>query len=222
MSIVTLTPQSGDYGIDVFADRDNERIAIQAKMYGGTARKINRTVVMELEGARKFADCTAAAIVTDGNVLADARAVADKLGIAIIYLAPETASRVTSVHATDPGNDKPSNIGGSISFDQIWHDYVMPLRGKNIELMSGDTNRILSVDQGSIKRISKNGCESYIPIEPFRFAVNRLLSVGRVTAQDILDSDKGRYSRGVFAILARVPLFELEKSTPPALRYRKK
>ena len=29
-----LTPQSGDYGIDIFATKGEEKIAIQVKMYG--------------------------------------------------------------------------------------------------------------------------------------------------------------------------------------------
>lgn len=33
---VTVTPASNDYGIDIIATRGNEKIAIQAKMYGGT------------------------------------------------------------------------------------------------------------------------------------------------------------------------------------------
>lgn len=37
-----LTPYSGDWGIDVIATKVNEKIAIQAKMYGGSSRKVNR------------------------------------------------------------------------------------------------------------------------------------------------------------------------------------
>lgn len=33
---VTVTPASNDHGIDIIATRGNEKIAIQAKMYGGT------------------------------------------------------------------------------------------------------------------------------------------------------------------------------------------
>ena len=50
---VELTSYSSDYGIDVFASKAKEKIAVQAKMYG-TSRKINRQMVMELFGAKAF------------------------------------------------------------------------------------------------------------------------------------------------------------------------
>jgi HJR/Mrr/RecB family endonuclease len=40
----------GDYGVDVFATKGKEKIAVQAKMYGSGTRKINRQMVMELHG----------------------------------------------------------------------------------------------------------------------------------------------------------------------------
>ena len=42
------TSYSGDYGIDVFATKGKEKIAVQVKMYGDSTRKINRQMVMEL------------------------------------------------------------------------------------------------------------------------------------------------------------------------------
>lgn len=36
---VETTPYSGDYGVDVIAQKGEERIAIQVKMYGNSARK---------------------------------------------------------------------------------------------------------------------------------------------------------------------------------------
>lgn len=51
---VQLTPYSNDYGIDVLASRGSQRVAVQARMFGDTARKINRQMVMELHGAKDF------------------------------------------------------------------------------------------------------------------------------------------------------------------------
>ena len=42
---VTVTPYSGDYGVDVIAEKGGERIAVQVKQYGGSARKVNRQAV---------------------------------------------------------------------------------------------------------------------------------------------------------------------------------
>ena len=60
------TSYSNDYGVDVFATKGKEKIAVQAKMYGGGTRKINRQMVMELHGAKDYFDCTKAIIGTDG------------------------------------------------------------------------------------------------------------------------------------------------------------
>ena len=54
---VTVTPYSGDYGVDVIAEKGGERIAVQVKQYGGSTRKVNRQMVMELHGAAAYAGC---------------------------------------------------------------------------------------------------------------------------------------------------------------------
>jgi len=63
------TPYSNDYGIDVFATKGKEKLAIQAKMYGNSTRKINRQMVMELHGAKDYFDCTKAIIATEMGYL---------------------------------------------------------------------------------------------------------------------------------------------------------
>ena len=90
-----ITPLSGDYGIDVFATKGKEKLAIQAKMYGSSTRKINRQCVMELHGAKDYFDCTKAVIATDGVFLPDAIQVADKLNIDIIFLDSLTTAKPT-------------------------------------------------------------------------------------------------------------------------------
>ena len=52
------TSASNDYGIDVFAEKKGEKIAVQVKMYGGSTRKVNRQTMMELYGAAAYFDCT--------------------------------------------------------------------------------------------------------------------------------------------------------------------
>ena len=61
-----ITPYSGDWGIDVIALKGKEKLAIQAKMYGGTSRKITRQSMMQLYGAMAYKDCTRAVMVTNG------------------------------------------------------------------------------------------------------------------------------------------------------------
>lgn len=78
-----VTPYNNDYGVDVFATKEKEKIAVQAKMYAGGTRKINRQMVMELHGAKDYFDCSRAVIATNGMLLADASEVANKLKIEI-------------------------------------------------------------------------------------------------------------------------------------------
>lgn len=68
----SVTPHQRDHGVDIVAERGGERMAVQAKMFGGSNRPVNAQVVMELYGAAAYADCAIAMIATDGRVLPDA------------------------------------------------------------------------------------------------------------------------------------------------------
>lgn len=65
----TTTSLTGDYGVDVFAEKENEKIGVQAKMYGGSVRKVNRQTMMELYGAAAYFDCTKAVLATMAKYL---------------------------------------------------------------------------------------------------------------------------------------------------------
>ena len=138
-----ITPLSGDYGIDVFAAKGNEKLAIQAKMYGSSTRKKNRQCVMELHGAKDYFDCTKAIIATDGIVLPDAIKVAEKLNIAIIYLDSLTIAKPTVIKT----NEK--------TFEDIWLTYIIPLQGKTLTKSNDETNVIVTVDWSGIERITQ-------------------------------------------------------------------
>jgi HJR/Mrr/RecB family endonuclease len=40
----SLTPTTNDWGVDIFAERHDERLAVQVKMYG-RARPVNRQMI---------------------------------------------------------------------------------------------------------------------------------------------------------------------------------
>jgi restriction system protein len=82
----TVSQYSNDYGVDVFASKGKEKIAIQAKMFGGSTRPINRQMVMELHGAKDYFDCTKAIIATNGRIIDNALEVANKLKIEILNI----------------------------------------------------------------------------------------------------------------------------------------
>jgi restriction system protein len=203
-----MTSYSNDFGVDVFATKGKEKIAVQAKMYGGGTRKINRQMVMELHGAKDYFECTKAVIATDGILLADAIEVANKLKIEILYL---ESSVPLATKRTSP-NDK--------TFDSIWEKYIIPLQGKTLTRDNGETNEIVKVNWSEIERLTSNGNKGKIKIEIFKQAVNKLLTEGSITRDYINQDYVGRASSGVILILSQVPFFQLEDK-PTGLVYIK-
>jgi hypothetical protein len=193
-----VTPQNGDYGVDVFASKGIEKIAIQAKMYGSATRDVNRAAIMELHGAKDFFDCTKAILATDGVVRGDAQNVAAKLGVEILYL--------KDLPSLDNSSRKsiPSNL-----FDEIWMNHVFPLEGKKLLRSNGESNEILKVDWGGIERLTSNGRKQKIGVEIFKYAINKLLDDGFVSRDEINQNYPGRASSGIILILSQVPEFEM-------------
>jgi len=197
----------GDFGVDVFAAKDGRRYAVQAKMFGGTSRPVNRQIMMELHGAAAYFGCAGAMLATDGRVLADAAEVARKLGIRII----DMGGAWTEQPAPTPPESRylPGSFEGDVDFATIWSRYVMPLAGATLTRQDGGSNTIVAVDWAGVERITSNGERGRIKIEIFEWAVNRILQDGRVSRAAINDQYQGRASSGVVLILAQVPLFEL-------------
>jgi restriction system protein len=200
------TSYSNDYGVDVFATKGKEKIAIQAKMYGSGTRKINRQMVMELHGAKDFFDCTKAVIATDGILLSDALEVAKKLKIEVLNI--NGSLSLTSNKKTS--NDK--------TFEGIWEKYIIPLQGKTLTRESGETNEIVKVNWSEVERITSNGNKGKIKVEIFKHATNKLLTDGSITRDYINQNYVGRASSGVILILSQVPFFKLTDK-PTGLKY---
>ena len=202
------TSYSNDYGVDVFATKGKEKIAVQAKMYGGGTRKINRQMVMELHGAKDYFDCTKAIIATDGILLADALEVASKLKIEIL-----------NIDDSVPIATKKS-ISSDKTFDCIWEKYIIPLQGKTLTRDNGETNEILKVNWSEVERLTSNGNKGKIKVEIFKQAINKLLADGSITRDYINQNYVGRASSGVILILSQVPFFNLTDK-PIGLKYIK-
>lgn len=198
---VRETSYTNDYGVDVFAEKGGEKIAIQAKMYGDSSRKINRQMVMEFYGAKDYFDCDTGIIVTDGEIIDNAQVVAEKLGIEVLFLSPSNA---------DFEREK-SN------FDIIWDNYIKPLEGKTIYRENGKTNKIIRVDSGCIERETSNGNKQKIDIEIFKKTINHILSFGSITRQKINEEYSKRASSGITLILTQLPMFRLNKERPMSI-----
>lgn len=201
------TTYNNDYGVDVFAIKGKERIAIQVKMYG-SGRKINRQMVMELHGAKDYFDCTKAVIATDGSFLADALEVAKKLKIEILYINSSHSLPIKKLTTTGK------------TFEAIWEKYIIPLQGKILIRENGEMNEILKANWSEIERLTSNGNKGRIKIEIFKQAVNKLLQDGSITRDYINQNYVGRASSGVILILSQVPFFQLSDK-PIGLKYIK-
>jgi len=193
----TVSQYSNDYGVDVFATKGEEKFAIQAKMFGGSTRPINRQMVMELHGAKDYFDCTKAFLATNGRIIDNALEVAQKLNIEILSI---------------PAVQTPSNTINSVktnSFENIWENFVMPLEGKTIKRPDGKTNIIEKVDWSGIQRITSNGKSQKIKIEIFKKTINYLLKNGMITRSYINEEYKERASSGIVLILGNTGIFEI-------------
>ena len=194
---VKQTPYSNDYGVDVFAEKNKEKIAIQAKMFGNSNRKINRQMVMEFYGAKDFFNCNKGVIITNGEIIKNAKEVADKLEIEILFIDPQS----------------PISKNNS-QFDEIWENYIMPLKGKTITRKNGKTNKIIDVDWGGIKRITSNGNQQKIDIEIFKKTIHDILEKGSITRLEINNEYSKRASSGIVLILSQLPMIRLNNSKP--------
>lgn len=202
------TSYNNDYGIDIFATKGKEKIAIQAKMYGSGTRKINRQMIMELYGAKDYFDCSKAVIATDGSFLADAKAVAEKLKIEILNFNSLQALPIIKGKI----NDK--------TFEGIWEKYILPLQGKTLKRGNRETNEILKANWSEIERLTSNGNKVKIKIEIFKQAINKLLQEGYITRDYINQNYVGRASSGIILILSQVPFFHLT-DRPMGIKYIK-
>jgi restriction system protein len=205
----TLTSESNDWGVDVFAEKDSGKIAIQAKMYGGSTRKVNRQMIMELFGAKAYFDCAEAVLVTDGDINIDAKQVADKLGIKIYYLPANADNFAANIS---------KNSEETVDFDHIWSKYIIPLAGKTLVSGKGRSNTVTKVDWGGVERITSNGNPGKIEIEIFKFTVGKLISKGYISRKEIDQNYSKRASSGIVLILSQVPFFQITDN-PSGLKY---
>jgi hypothetical protein len=110
-------------------------------------------------------------------------------------------------------------VDRNVNFASIWSTWVVPLAGQKISGLNGLENKIVKVDADGVVRVSKNGLTSRIPIAPFRWAVDSILSGERLTRIEINDAYPHRYSSGVLLVLEQVPVFEVS-GRPTVIRLR--
>ena len=72
---VSVTQGSGDQGVDILAEKDNVRYAIQCKCYHSD---LGNTPVQEVFAGKEFYNCQVGAVMTNRHFTAGARQLADK------------------------------------------------------------------------------------------------------------------------------------------------
>lgn len=75
---VTVTPGSGDQGIDIIAHKAGEKYGIQCKYYEGS---VGNKAVQEAFAGSKFYDCDQAMVITNSTFTRSAVELAQKLGV---------------------------------------------------------------------------------------------------------------------------------------------
>lgn len=211
---VSLTPKSYDYGVDVVAKKGSESIAIQAKMYDHN-RQVNYQSVMYVFAGMRLYDCNQAIIITSGNANQDARTVAVKLGVSIqenwhSSSADGMNQSPSSVEPAQPINESNESDPSPDLFGKVWEKYIMPLKGQTLSTFTGKENTITDVDWNYVKRISSKGGYSKLAIEIFRQCFSYVIEHGRMTRDAINQLYTKRGSAIIFAVLSKVPFFDVE------------
>lgn len=215
-----VTRYSGDYGVDVFAFKGKEKIAIQVKKFGNCTRKVNRNVFLKLYGSQHFFDCTKAIVATDGKVMDDAVEVAKKLGIEIFFVDTKNIEKCRF--------DNQSTVNDAITednrlypdFSLIWDNFIRPLEGKTL-FNSRGPNRILEVNNTALIRSSINDIPGEINRDYFKLAYEYLTKKGSVTRDYINQQIDQGCSSIIFLVLAQLPFIE-ESKNPQTLKMKSK
>ncbi len=78
---VTFTPTSGDYGVDVIAEREGEKIAIQAKRY---SKPVGVSAVQEVASGAIFYKADKAVVISNTEFTENAKKLAQQLKVQLI------------------------------------------------------------------------------------------------------------------------------------------
>lgn len=83
---VTRTPKTGDQGVDLIAEKDEDRKAIQCKYY---SKPVGNKAVQEVIAGANFYSCTSAAVISNSSFAKSARQLAKNSDIELLSLIPQ-------------------------------------------------------------------------------------------------------------------------------------
>ena len=177
---VEVTQGVADWGVDVFAEKDGIRIAVQAKMYGDCKTCITRRMMMELYGVMHYFDCQRSMMIYNGRIMPDALQVAEKLGIQLVYL---------DQHRLDQLLPEVSFEETADTFNTLWQE-IRQLEGNTIVNNRGTSYIILKVTDGDTNQKGNRYRES---ADLFRRILARVQSYGSIQ-QSQLRGEFGTYA----------------------------
>lgn len=136
-SNVTVTPGSGDQGIDVLAKKGKKKYGIQCKYYEGT---VGNKAVQEAFAGASFYDCTVAMVITNSKLTEPAKKLAQKLGVEVwegidaIYLQKNDAEYQKKEKEKAKREEKAAIQRELLEFQQwqVAYKAVSPKREENI------------------------------------------------------------------------------------------
>ncbi|WIF88289.1 restriction endonuclease [Acholeplasma laidlawii] len=79
---VKITKRSHDYGVDVFAEKGEDKICIQAKLY--LKQKVNLKAIQKIYTAKGIYKCNTAVVITNAKFQKSATISANKLQVLLI------------------------------------------------------------------------------------------------------------------------------------------
>ena len=199
---------SYDYGVDIIAENEVDKLAIQVKMYD--KRQVNYQAVMYLYAGQYYFDCNKSILITSGAVKQDAKNVAKRLGVEIIeyWMVPNQQEKKQELTISE--EVVPSSIEGYPSFEEAWERYIVPLKGRTLYTATGRENRIINISFDGIKRESSTGRKSFINIEIFRQIYRIIIEQKSITRDEINHLYVGRASAFIVPLLAELPFIKMQ------------
>ena len=82
---VIRTPKTGDQGVDLIAEKDNDRKAIQCKYY---SRPVGNKAVQEVITGANFYQCTSAAVISNSSFTKSAQQLAQNSNVELFNILP--------------------------------------------------------------------------------------------------------------------------------------
>lgn len=196
-----VTNAVGDWGVDIFAEKDGMKYAVQVKMYGTSKTKISRKDIMELYGAVAYFDRHAGIVIYNGKINDDTLLIAKKLNIEMIYL------NLKDVEEEIPENEQIDDE--EYSLYNVWTNYVKPLAFRKIYNENGLCYEIGNVTEGYIEVFSQQHKKNRIKIDEFKWIIDRIKHYGEAYSIDLRNELKSRHSSMVTLIFANIPLFKV-------------